>query len=211
MGIQSGTAARFGRKPTAVPVAGAPPNAAELARQTQLASNLQYAGAATSAIGAIAGVMSQRIALKGAAAIAEINAQVAEQSAQVELSRGQDQVAALTQRAGQVKSAQRASMAANGIDLGEGSAAEVLTSTDMQKEQDMHTASLNAVRAAWGQRTNSTNLMNQANAQRSSADSMSPLVAGASSLLGSAGSIAGSWYSLNKNGANAPSVAPKGT
>jgi hypothetical protein len=97
-------------------------------------------------------------------------------------------------------------MAANGIDLGEGSAAEVLTSTDMIKEHDMQTIQANAVRAAWGHRMDATSLTNQARSSRAGADSTSALMAGTSSLLSSAGTIAGSWYSMNKNG-----VAPKGT
>ncbi len=70
----------------------------------------------------------------------------------------------------------------------------------------MQTIQANAVRAAWGHRVNATSLTNQARTSQAGADSLSPLVAGTSSLLSSAGQIAGSWYSLNKNG-----VSLKGT
>jgi hypothetical protein len=215
MGVNAGTTARFGglfgaapgatqaALPAAVPTAA---QTAQAAQATQTAQTLQVGGAAIQVIGAISSALSTRLALKGAAAVAEINAGVAERAAQQEMSNGQEQVAAATERAGQVKSSQRAAMAANGIDLGVGSAAEVLTTTDMVKEHDMQVIQSNAVRAAWGHRMTATSLTNQAVTSRASADSISPLVAGTSTLLSSAGQIAGSWYLMNKNG-----VAPKGT
>lgn len=222
MGINAGVTARFGGLFGAAPATSAsagvpaaaplpasvptPAQTAQIAQAAQTAQALQVGGAAMQVIGAISSAMSSRLALKGAAAIAEINAGVAERAAQQEMSRGQDLVAQATERAGQVKGAQRAAMAANGIDLGEGSAAEILTSTDLVKEHDMQTIQANAVRAAWGHRMNATSLTNQARADRAGADSISPLVAGTSSLLSSAGQIAGSWYSMNKNG-----VSLKGT
>jgi hypothetical protein len=217
MGINAGTTARFGglfgasSASTAAPAAlpASVPTAAQTAQAAQAAATaqtLQVGGAAIQVIGAISSAFSSRLALKGAQQIAEINAGVAERAAQQELSRGQDLVAQATERAGQVKGAQRAAMAANGIDLGVGSAAEILTSTDLAKERDMQTIEANAVRAAWGHRMNATSLTNQARADAAGADSVSPLLAGTSSLLSSAGQIAGSWYSMNKTG-----VAPKGT
>lgn len=168
----------------------------------------QGAGAAASAVGSYFGASAQKLSLRGAAEIASINAQQSELSAQQELARGQSAAGAASARAGQVKSAQRVAMAANGIDLGVGSAAEVLTSTDMAKEEDLATIQANAVRAAWGQRTQATNQKNDALAKNATADSISPLMAGGTSLLGSATSIASSWYMLNKQGAMS---APKGT
>lgn len=216
MGINAGTTARFGglfgtpaataAAPATMPAATAVPGAAQAAQVGQMATTLQVGGAVVAAIGAISSAMSQRLALKGAAEIAEINAGMAERAAQQEMARGQELVAQATERAGQVKGAQRAAMAANGIDLGEGSAAEVLTTTDLAREHDMQVIQVNAVRAAWGHRMSATSLSNQARADRAGAGSISPLVAGTSSLLSSAGQIAGSWYSMNKNG-----VSLKGT
>jgi hypothetical protein len=162
---------------------------------------LQGAGAASAAVGAYYGAKSQQIAARGAAAIGDINAQQSELAAQQELFRGNAEVAAATQRAGQVKGAQRTALAANGVDLGVGSAAEVLTSTDIAKENDINTITANAVRSAWGYRTQATNFQNDALAKRASADSISPGMAAFTSLLGSAGQVASSWYVLNKAGA----------
>lgn len=165
---------------------------------------LQGGGALTSAIGAYSSAQSQKSAMGYQAGIDDINAKQAELSAQQELYKGNAAVAQVTQRAGQIKSSQRASMAANGIDLGTGSAAEVLTSTDIMKEQDTNTLTANAVRAAWGYRTQATNFQNDALMKRAGADSIDPLLSGATSLLGSAGSIANNWYNMNKyNGGGA--------
>lgn len=201
-----GTAAPAATGMAAPGAAAAAPSAAMAAKAAQTAQTLQVGAAAVQMIGAISSALSTRLALKGAAEMAEINAGVAERAAQHEMSRGQDLAAQASARAGQIKSSQRAAMAANGIDLGVGSAAEVLTSTDMIKEHDMQTIQANAVRAAWGHRMDGTSLTNQARSSRAGADSVSPLMAGTSSLLSSAGQIAGSWYSMNKNG-----VSLKGT
>jgi hypothetical protein len=57
-----------------------------------------------------------------------------------------------TMQAGQVKSTQRARLAANGIAVGVGSAAEVQASTDIIKEIDKNQIKSNAVADAWGYR-----------------------------------------------------------
>jgi hypothetical protein len=168
----------------------------------------QGAGSAATAVGAYFNARSQKIALHGAAAMADLNAEQSELAAEQELARGNAAVAATSARAGQVKSAQRAALAANGVDLGVGSAVELQASTDIEKENDINTITANAVRAAWGQRVQATNYANDALTKRAGAGSISPFMAGATSLLGSASSIASSWYVLNKNGVL---TSPKGT
>ncbi len=170
-------------------------NAGSVAQWGQVA---QVGGAAMSALGAYSSAKSKRLELQGAADMSDLNAGMSEQAAQQELARGNAAVAASSARAGQVKSSQRAAMAANGIDLGEGSAAEVLASTDLSNEADMQTLTANAVRAAWGQRIQATNFSYDERSKRAGAAGISPSMAAATSLLGSAGQIAGSWYSMNK-------------
>lgn len=170
------------------------------------ALGMQAAGGASAAMGSYYSARSQQIAARGAAQIAELNAQQSELAAQQELARGNAAAASVSARAGQVKSAQRVALAANGVDLGQGTAAELLTSTDIAKEEDIDTITANAVRAAWGQRMQATDHRNDAIAKRASADSISPGMAAFTSLLGSSTQIASSWYSMNKVGA-----APKGT
>jgi len=174
----------------------------------------QLAGAGMSAIGAHSSAKSQRLQMEGAADISDLNARLSEQAAQQELARGDAAVASATARAGRIKSAQRVALAANGVDLGEGSAAELLTSTDIEKEIDVNTLTANAVRAAWGQRIQGTNYRNDARSKRAGAKSINPLLAGATSLLGSSRQIASSWYKMAgvaDNTPNAQNVAPRGT
>ena len=161
----------------------------------------QIGGGVTSAVGSYYSAATNKINLQGQAGIADTNARIAELGAQSALNQGQQQVGALTLKAGQLKSSQRVAMAANGIDLGVGNAAEIQASTDIMKEIDSNTLTSNAVRSAWGYRTQAVNYQNEAIMKRGAADGISPGGSAFSSLLGSAGSVAGSWYSLNKSGA----------
>jgi hypothetical protein len=158
------------------------------------------AGLASSVIGAYYSGASQRESLRFQADMAAINARIAEQSAQTALLQGQRQEQASRLRGAQVKSSQRAAMAANGIDLSEGSAQNVLNTTDYFNEMDANTLAANATRSAWGYRTQATNYMNDALSKRSSADAISPAMGAASSLLTGGSQVADKWYAMNKAG-----------
>src|SRR5690625_2529620 len=139
----------------------------------------QIGGGLMSASGSYYGAKSQITALKGQAKLAEssarlseVNARISELGAQSALEQGKHQVADLTMRAGQLKSRQRASMAANGIDLSVGSAAEVQASTDLLKEIDKSTLRMNALRNAFGYRTQTINHTAQAGMTRANAASL---------------------------------------
>ena len=94
----------------------------------------------------------------------------------------------------QVLGAQRASLAANGVDLTTGSAQDLLTSTKFLGAQDVNTIQSNAARTAWGYQVQGMN--DSANSQllKWQADNIDPtsvgFMAGASSLLGSASQFA---------------------
>lgn len=169
----------------------------------------QVGGAATSAIGGYYGAKSQASALNAQAGLASTNARIAELSAQSTLAQGEKEIGRVTMRAGNLKASQRVGMAANGIDLGTGSAAEVSASTDIMKEIDVNQITTNAVRSAWGIRTQATSLQNEALVKRATASSISPITAASTSLLNSASKVAASWYQMDKAGAlaNAPSNA----
>lgn len=162
----------------------------------------QLAGILSGMAGSFYSAKSQRSSLRFAADMARINARVAEQSAQGVLAQGERDAVALSMRYGQVKGAQRAALAANGVDLGYGSAAEIQASTDLLKETDLNTVSANAVRSAWGYRTQAVNAQNEALLRSTAADSISPGAAAATTLLGSAGSVASSWYTRTKLGSS---------
>lgn len=166
---------------------------------------LQIGGALSGAIGSFYSAKVAKINLEGQAFLADTNARIAELGAQSMLNQGQQDIGKLTMQAGRVKSAQRVALAANGVDLGEGNAAELQASTDIMKEIDRNTIEANAVRSAWGYRTQAVNSQNDALAKRSTADTISPFGSVATSLMGSAGNVAASWYQLNKATANSPS------
>ncbi|HRD87248.1 MAG TPA: hypothetical protein PK752_03165 [Accumulibacter sp.] len=174
----------------------------------------QAGGAITSAIGSKFEAASKKSSLNAqaglantSARIAETNARIAELGAQTALQQGESQVAKLTLQAGNLKASQRTTMAANGIDIGQGSAAELQASTDIMKEIDANTLTANAIRHAFGYQTQATNARTQgvnarnaALAQQAAASGISPGMAGATSLLGSATKVAASWYGMNKAG-----------
>lgn len=123
---------------------------------------MQIGGLASGAIGGYFSARTAKINAETQAVVADSNARIAELGAQSVLQQGEKQVGALTLKAGQLKGAQRASLAANGIDLGVGSAAEILASTEVMTEIDKNTLNANAVRTAWGYRAQATNYQAEA-------------------------------------------------
>lgn len=108
-------------------------------------------------------------------------------------------------------SAERANLAANGVDLGVGNAAEALASTDIMTEMDKNIIEANAVRSAWGYKMQGVNAQaagdqsafNYSTASRFngvSSDAVSPGMSGATSLLSGAGQVAQAWYKYNRGG-----------
>lgn len=161
----------------------------------------QVTSALMGTVGSFYSAKAQRAALRSQATVDRINARIMEQGAQSTLLQGQQQVGQLTLKAGQLKSSQRAAMAANGIDLGVGNAAEIQASTEVMKEIDKNTVEANAVRAAWGYRTQGSNFENDAIAKSATASTIAPIGSAVSSLLGGASQVASTWYGLNKVGA----------
>lgn len=164
------------------------------------AMTMQGAGAASSAVGAYYGAQSQKSSLNLSADMADINARMSESAAQATLLTGQREEQKSQLATANLKGTQRAGLAANGVDLGVGSANQILTTTDVMGEVDANTIHANAVRNAWGYRTQAVNQSNQALMSRAAAGAISPTMSAVTSLLGSAGSVASSWYSYGKAG-----------
>jgi len=145
---------------------------------------------------------SQAISLGYQADMASINARSSEYAAQSKLEAGKSEIANLTMRAGQQTASTTATMAAHGIRLGQGSAADITASQNIVKDIDVYTIDANATRAAAQDRTQATNFSNQSlmdrtsavNANRSAA-SISPFSAMTSSLLTTASSVGQQWTS----------------
>lgn len=151
-------------------------------------------GAINSAYGAYASARSTRQGLKYQAAMSALNAEQAEKTAQSVLRAGEQAQSQVAMRAGKVKAAQKVSQAARGVQIGVGSAAEEIATTDLMKEADMLTINANATRQAWAARMQATNYANESLMQGTSAESLSPASAAFSSLLTSASAVAPHWY-----------------
>lgn len=162
---------------------------------------VQAAGAGMSTVGSYYSARNDRLNLGLQADLADTNARIAELGAQSALAQGAREEQRSRLQTAQLKSTQRTAMAANGIDLGEGTAAQVLTATDLMGDLDAETIRANAARSAWGYRTQAVDAKNQALIARAGAKSMSPVSSAATSLLDSAGSVAQSWYQFNQAGA----------
>ena len=159
------------------------------------------AGAASSAVGAYFSAASDKSRLRFQAKMSELNAAQIEKAAQQTVRAGHAEEQSVRLRTAQLKSSQRAAMAANGIALNEGSALEVLTTTDYLGETDANTVQANATRAAWGYKVQATTAQNEALMARATASAIKPGMLAATSLLGSATQIGTQWYGLNKAGA----------
>lgn len=161
----------------------------------------QGAGAGYSTVGSYFAAQSQKSALNAQAGFDDINARMAESTAQSALYQGQQQEIQSRLNTAQLKSSQRTSMAANGIDLGSGTATNILTTTDTMGDIDANTIAANAVRSAFGYRTQATNFQNDALMKRATAGAISPISSAVGTLLTSGGQVASNWYSMNKAGA----------
>ena len=154
---------------------------------------------------------AQRTELANQAYVANMNAALSEMQAQDAIRQGTQAGIDVRQRAKQVKGAQRAAFAANGVRLDEGSPAAVQRSTEYLRDVDVATLANNAARAAFGYRVQKANQQARGGAMAAGADQVSPGGAAATSLLGSASSIAEKWYRLyGRNGAELPVAASGG-
>lgn len=151
----------------------------------------QAAAAGVKAGGTYKEAEAQKMSLRANSWIDTQNAKIAEAQASVAITNGQTQEAQSRLREADIFSKQRAAMAANGIDLGEGSATDVLASTRVLADADALQIHDNALRAAWGYQVQATNFRNKSALERAGANSISPAMAAFSSFLGSASSY--SW------------------
>lgn len=159
---------------------------------------LSVAGALSSAIGAYYSARSAKSSLKHQAKMNEINSQIAELGAKSAMLQGQRQEQAVRLGTAQMKSAQRTGFAARGVALDSGSVQNILNTTDYMGEVDALTVQRNTLQAAWGHRMSATNASNAALMNRADASGVSPFSSVATSLLGSATSVADRWYAFQK-------------
>ena len=184
---------------TAPHVTGATPAAASSAMTGAQALSIfgsvaAVFGAINSAYGAYSSARSTKSSLEYQSAMSALNAEQAEKTAQSVLQAGEQAQSQVALRAGKVKASQKVSQAARGVQIGVGSAAEEIATTDLMKEADMLTINANATRQAWAARMQATGYASESLMQGTSAESLSPASAAFSSLLTSAAAVAPQWY-----------------
>lgn len=162
----------------------------------------QGAGLGMSTVGAFFGAQIQKDSLRYQAQIADINARIADGNARNAVSAGITEESRVKLQGALAKGEQIARIASSGIDIaGSPTALARLTTTDVLTSVDANQVRMNATRAAWGHRFEASDERAKAGALRASASSISPVMAGVTSLIEGAGQVASSWYSLSKQGA----------
>lgn len=155
---------------------------------------IQLAGMAMSAFSAYQGSQANKAAYAAQGQINENNAQIAQWQSEDALARGDRAASNSRMRTKQTIGTQRARLAANGVDLAKGSALEILTDTQYFGEIDANTIKDNAAKEAWALRNQAANFTSESNLLRSRSDAEKPWMAAGTSLLTSAGKVAGNWY-----------------
>ena len=167
------------------------------------------ASAAMTGVSAASQASAQKKQAEYQAQVAANNAKVSAWQRSDALQRGEiDAQNAMRQQA-DLLGRQRASMAANGIDITQGSALDVLSTTRFLGQADVNTIQSNAAREAWGYEVQGSNQLADANLSKWKADNTDPALAGGmaagSSLLSSASSYA---MAGGFKGGNSGTVSP---
>tara|TARA_Y100000034_G_scaffold110909_1_gene143469 strand:- start:884 stop:1417 length:534 start_codon:yes stop_codon:yes gene_type:complete len=152
------------------------------------------AGTVAGAYGAYNQSKASKASLEYQASVARNNAEYSESQARDAIRRGQVAENDVRRRTAQLRGSQRARLAANGIDLGEGSALNILLDTDYFGELDALNVRDNSNREAAALRTQGSNQIGNANLLDARAGMESPIGAALPTLLTGAGAVANSWY-----------------
>jgi hypothetical protein len=171
---------------------------------------------ASLAIGAMSAYQqskSQQASMDYQSKVAQNNAITAEYQAQDAIKRGEVAEAEQRRRTSMLKGSQTARLAANGLDISEGSALNILSDTDWMGEQDALTVRDNASREAWEYRQQGANSQSNSNMLSASADAQNPLLSGATSIMTNPalGTVAGKWYKMSGNSGTSGTNQSAGT
>lgn len=143
---------------------------------------------------------AERYAYEYQAKVAANNATVATWRAQDAITRGQTETARQQLKTRQIKGAQRAAFAARGVDMGEGSALNILSDTDLMGAVDAATITDNAAKEAWALRAEASNANANAGLLRARAAAENPAGSALGTVLTTGGTVASSWYNLKSKG-----------
>ena len=160
------------------------------------------AGLALQGLGAIAQARGQRQAAAAKANEYEYQAKIDDNNRKVALWKAQDaqdrgakDEAALRIKVAKLKGRQKSALAASGVEIGDGSALDILGDTAALGELDALTIRSNAEREAYEQKVNASNLAANAGMKRMGAGNaiIAGRIGSMTSLLTGAGSIASQW------------------
>lgn len=161
----------------------------------------QGAGSITNAAGAYFDARMRKQALRFQAATDRNNAALAELGAEMALENGQTREQQVQLRTARQNSTATTAYSARGIDLaGGGSPARVMGSNSLVGEINANIVASNAIKEAFGYRTQKVSYENDALMADTMGDSIHPFWNGMSTLLNSSGDVASSWYSMGKTG-----------
>jgi len=106
--------------------------------------------AMSSAGGAYSGAQARKAQGAFQESVSQTNSLFARKEAEDEMNRGEKAARRVQTEAKKVQGAQRAALAAQGVDLNSGDALDIQKETQIMAAEDEKTARTNAIRAAWG-------------------------------------------------------------
>lgn len=166
--------------------------------------NLGIGIAIGQAIGAVVGAFitskATSYVLEKQAEINRINEARMQMGYESALRAGESQISKVTREAGAVKAKQRTGLAANGVSLGVGSAAEITASTEVNKKLDVRTIQENALTNSWGYANKASQYSMLTNTQMMGAQYASDTAVSSAIAKGleSIGTVADKWYYYNR-------------
>lgn len=152
------------------------------------------------AVGAFITSKATSYVLKQQAEINKINEARMQMGYESALRAGESQISKVTREAGAVKAKQKNAMAANGVSLGQGSAAEVTATTEVNKKLDVRNIQENALTNSWNYSNKASQYNALANTQLMGAQYASDTAVSStiSKGLESIGTVADKWYYYNR-------------
>lgn len=161
---------------------------------------LQVASTIFGAVSAFSQASSQKKWANYNEAVSRNNAKISAMQATDAIERGKLERQEHERKVRALHGKQTAGLAANGIQLGDGSAFNLLSDTELFGRMDANTISQSAERKAWAHRVQENNHTAEANAYDAKGDSINPWMSAGSSLLASAPGVASSWMNFGGMG-----------
>jgi hypothetical protein len=130
----------------------------------------------------------------------EQNAKIQERNAQDIEARGREEQDRYKRRLAAMMGSQRVQLAGTGVDIGSGSALDLMADTAGEGARDVFTIGQNTARSAYETRIGAMSSRQQASMGRASAAGISPGLAAAPSLLSGASQFGDQWMTFKNKG-----------